>query len=187
MAVRSSMAYIIQAIRDLINDPAGATQHFTDQAVQDRLDLMRLDLYQECLESADTLTSTGTIEWHDFFSEFGFWETDYTIQKLNGASVTPTTSEPLIGRWTFATNQTEPLVINGKVYNVYGVASALLNTWVAEERKAITSWTADGTTIQRLNNMKSLNDLAETYAMRAWGWGRGKFTQVKLVRKDLRN
>lgn len=188
MPVRSSMAYIITYVRELINDPAGASQKFTDQQIQDRLDTQRLDLYQDCLESADTLTPTGTIEWHDFFSDMGFWETDYVIQRTNGVNPgAPTTAEPLIGKWNWAANQVQPLVITGRVYNVYGVASALLNTMIADERRQITSWTADGTTIQRLGQIRNLQNLSQEYAKRAWGWGRGKYSQVKLVRKDLRN
>lgn len=187
MPVRPSMQYIITYVRDLINDPAGVNQKFTDQQIQDRLDLMRLDLYQDRLHAADTRTAQGSIEWHDFFSDLGFWETDYLIQKSNGETSIPDTAEPLIGKWTYIAHQPQPLMITGRVYNVYGVASGLLTTWIAEERSRITSWTADGTTIQRLNNMKSLTDLKKDYANRAWGWGRGKFNQVKLVRRDLRN
>ena len=187
MPVRPSMQYIITFVRDLINDPAGSGQHYTDQQIQDRLDLQRLDLYQDCLHSGETLMPNGTIEWHDFFSDFGFWETDYVIQKINGPVATPDEADPLTGKFHYDTNQTQPLVISGRVYNIYGVASGLLTSQVAEERKKITSWTADGTTIQRLNNMKSLLDLSEMYSARAWGWGRGKFNQVKLVRRDLRN
>lgn len=188
MAVRPSMEYIITFVRGLINDPAGVSQKFSDQDIQDRLDLMRLDLYQDCLHSGDTLTSSGTVEWHDFYHDIGFWETDYVIQRINGQDPgVPDSAEPLIGRWHWDTNQVQPLVISGKVYNIYGVASGLLTTWIAEERSKITSWTADGTTIQRLNNMKSLTDLKKDYANRAFGWGRGKFSQIKLVRRDLKN
>lgn len=185
MPVRSSMAYIITFVRELINDPAGASQKFTDQQIQDRLDLNRLDLYGDVLKSADTLDTDGTIDWKDFFARLPFWETDFFIQKISGVANAPTSSEPLIGKFTYATNQTEPLIITGKVYNVYGVASTLMTMWIAEIRGQIQMWSADGTTVQRIGQIKDMQNLAAKYAAMSWGWGNS--TQVKLVRKDLRN
>ncbi len=185
MAVRSSMEYIITFVRELINDTVVATQKFTDQQIQDRLDLNRLDLYGDILKSGDTLDTDGTIDWKDFFARLPFWETDFQIQKLGGALNPPTTAEPLIGKFSYATSQTEPLIITGKVYNVYGVASTLLTMQVAELRSQISMWSADGTTIQRIGQVKDAQSLAAKYASMAWGWGNS--TQAKLVRKDLRN
>lgn len=185
MPVRSSMGYLITFVRELINDPAGASQKFTDQQIQDRLDLNRLDLYGDILKSPGTLDTDGTIDYKDFYARLPFWETDYTVQKLSGALNAPTSAEPLIGRFQYATHQAEPLVITGRVYNVYGVASTLLLMWIAEVRAQIQSWSADGTTIQRIGQVKNMQDLAAKYAAMAWGWGNS--TQVKLVRKDLRN
>lgn len=186
MAVRASMSYIITFVRDLINDPAGASQIFTDQQIQDRLDLNRLDVYAQELREADTLATDGTIEWHDFFSKLPVWETDYVIQQLDGDLVTPDVAEPLIGKFHFNAEQIEvPLVITGKVYNVYGVAATMVTMIIAEQRAQIMSWTADGTTVTRIGEIQNLQRLAEKYYAMAWGWGGS--TQVKLVRRDLKN
>lgn len=185
MAVRPSMNYIITFCRELINDPAGASQQYTDQQIQDRLDLNRLDLYASELKPADTLASDGTIDWLDWFARLPFWETDYLIQKVDGATNMPDSAEPLIGKFHYNTNQFQPLVITGRVYNVYGVAATLVTMWIAEIRSQIQSWSADGTSIQRIGQVKNMQDLAAKYAAMAWGWGNS--TQVKLVRKDLRN
>jgi len=179
------MEYIITYVRELIHDPAGASQQFTDQQIQDRLDLMRLDLYRHPMCREDTTTSTGSIEWHDFKTGYQFWETDYVIQKINGPVAPPDEANPLLGRFHYDANQVQALIISGKVYNVYGVASGLVTTITGTLRNSVTSWTADGTTVQRLNQLKTLEDLAKSYAGMAWGWGNS--SQVKLVRKDLRN
>lgn len=185
MAVRSSMAYIIEFVRELINDPDA--EQFTDQQIQDRLDMKRLDLYADNLTSADTLMPNGTIEWHDFFHKIGFWETDYVIQKINGPVVTPDIAEPLNAKWHFNDNQLQPLVITGKVYNVYAVAVSLLGSWVSSLKTQISSWTADGTTVTRIGQLNNMYKLIDLYAGMAWGWGGGKYSQIKLVRKDLKN
>lgn len=184
MAVRSDMQYIIDFVRLLINDPSGPTEQFSDQYIQDRLDMGRLDIYRECLRSADTLTTDGNIAWHDFFSRYAFWEEDYLIQEVGGTVRTPDSVELLVGKFHFNDSQAIPLLITGKVYNVYGVASGLLTTWVSTIRGKITSWTADGTTIQRIGEIRDMRNLASDYASKAWGWGNS--TQVKLVRKDLK-
>ncbi len=185
MAVRPSMTYIIAFVRDLINDPSGVNSHFTDQQIQDRLDLNRLDLYNSCLKSQDTLTTDGRIEWHDFFARLPVWETDYVIQQSDGDLAVPDVAEPLIGKFHYNDNQIQPLSIIGKVYNVYGVAGTLMTMWIAEIRSQVVSWTADGTTITRLGQISAMQKLSDKYFQMAWGWGGS--TQVKRVRKDLRN
>lgn len=185
MAVRSSMAYIITFVRELINDPSGPDQKFTDQQIQDRLDLKRLDLYGDPLKPADTLNSDGTVAWKQWWARLPFWETDYFIQTMSGPTTAPDSAEPLIGKFVYLTSQTQPLIITGKVYNVYGVAASLLITWIAEIRSQIQMWTADGTTIQRVGQVKNMQDLAAKYSAMAWSWG--NYNQIKLVRKDLRN
>jgi len=185
MPVRASMEYIITFVRELIHDPAGASQQFSDQQIQDRLDLGRLNLYNHPLCPKDTRTTGGTIEWHDFFAGYQFWETDYVIQGSNGTLAPSDVAEPLIGKFHYNGHTPQPLMITGKVYNVYGVAGSLITTVIGTLRNSITSWTADGTTVQRLNQLKTLEDLAKLYAGRAWGWG--NTSQVKLVRKDIRN
>lgn len=185
MAVRPSMEFIITFVRELIGDPDDGNSQYTDQQIQDRLDLNRMDLYRDKLKSADTLTETGYIEWHDFFARLPFWETDFQIQEVDGTSKTPDVSEPLIGKFHFNDHQPTPLVISGKVYNVYGVAATLLTVWSSTLKNQISSWTADGTTISRIGRIKSFNDLSSQYRSMAWGWG--DYNQIKLVRKDLRN
>ncbi len=185
MAVRPSMSYLITFVRDLLNDPAGAAQKYTDQQIQDRLDLNRLDLYMSDLVEQDTLTSSGAIEWHDFYARLPFWETDYLIQKLTGATATADVAEPLIGKFHYNAHQAQPLVITGKIYNVYRVAATMMTMWIAEIRAQIQTWTADGTTVQRIGQVKNMESLANKYYELSWGWGGS--TQIKLVRRDLRN
>lgn len=184
MAVRPDMQYIIDFVRELINDPSDGTPQFTDQHIQDRLDMHRLDLYQDPLQEADTRTSTGTIEWHDFFARYGFWEEDYLVQEVNGTTATPDSVELIVGKFHYNAHQPTPLMITGKVYNVYGVAAKVLTTWVSILRGQIQSWTADGTTVQRIGQIRDMRNLAADYSAMAWGWG--NTTQIKLRRKDLR-
>ncbi len=184
---RSTMADIIAFVRELINDPAGVDQQYTDDQIQMRLDLGRLDMYQLPLIPRDSLSVTGEIEYLDFYSGFKFWEDDYVLQKYSGPLGTPDVAEPLLGHWHWNTSQEDSYIITGKIYNVYGAASTLLTNWIATIRSEILSWTADGTTIQRSRQLSSMTALAAQYADMAFGWGGGRANQIKLVRKDLRN
>lgn len=185
MAVRTTMAYLIQFVRDLLNDLDPTNYKFSDQQIQDKLDLARLDLYMSPLHVVDQLAANGFIEWHDFFCRLPFVENDFTIQLTSGPFVTPDVAETLIGKFHFNANQTMPsMYINGKVYNVYGVGATLMDMWVADIRSQISSWTADGTTVQRAGQIKSMQSLADRYRGMAWGFGNS--TQIKLRRRDLK-
>lgn len=181
MAVRPTMEYIITFVRDLILDPDGL--QYTDQQVQDCLDMNRLDIYNEYLEPAKKLALDGTEEHTDFYSKRNFWEEGAVLQLYTGAVLTPATMEYQIGRWTFSTHQTLlPISVTGRVYNVYGVASKLLIQWENTIRGQF-NFTADGLTIQRISELKDIHSLALTYQSMAWS---AMSSQIKLVRKDIR-
>lgn len=181
MPVRPEMQYIIDFVREQIHDTDA--EQYTDQQIQDRLDLHRVDLYSHQLRAADTLSSTGTYEWKDFYSKYRFWEEGAVLQAPNGTVLTPTTSEWLIGRWTFATHQNQlPVSATGRVYNVYMACAKLLFQWENTLRQQF-NFTADGLTVQRISQVKDLHSLGMTFQAMAWG---GPGTTVKMVRKDIR-
>lgn len=181
MAVRASMEYIIAYVRDLIRDPAA--EKFTDQQIQDELDLYRLDLYAEDLKRGRSLVPGNKVEYHDFHSRFGFWEEDAFLQQAAGELVTPDDSNYLLGRWHFDVHQDKQLVATGKVYNLYAVASNLCTMMISDLRDQF-NWTADGTTIQHISQARDLQNLARRYSEKAWGWG--NTGQITLKRKDIR-
>lgn len=186
MAIRSEMQYIIDFARELIHDvdTTGSNEFFTDQQIQDRLDLHRLDAYSLKLRAADTLVAGGTIEWHDFFAPYPFWEEGAVIQQLDGTTKTPDISDWRVGKWTFTTKQEQPLVIRGRCYNVYMAASKLAFQMMQEMRNQF-NFTADGLTVQRIAQIKETQQLATSLNQMGWG-GVGPGTQVQLVRKDIR-
>lgn len=182
MAVRTTMQYLIEEVRLLIGDTA-ATESYTDQQIQDKLDLNRKDVYDAELQAGDQLMPDGTFEWHDFYAVYPFWETDVVIQKADGEVVTPTTTEPLIGRWTFTTDQEVPeLYARGRIYDVYGVSSKLL-LQLQNELRGMFNFTADGMNVQRIAQIKDLQLLSDKYASMGWS----TLKQIKLVRRDVRH
>jgi hypothetical protein len=187
MAVRASMADLINFVRDLIGDPAGPDERYSDQQIQDRLDLQRKTLSMSPLCATKTLTPTNEYEYKHFESGWDFWESSAVIQVRNtGEVLTPDAPNYLGGDFDFDESVSEDLVISGRVYNVYGVASNMIIMWANDFKTQIMSWTADGTTIQRINSIRSMQMTGAELAKLAWGWG-GTGSQVRLVRKDIRN
>jgi hypothetical protein len=186
MAVRASMQFLIDYVRELINDTdtVGNTEYFTDQQIQDRLDQHRLDAYLLPLTPVETLETNGQITWHDFFMPHPYWETDVLIQKLTGVAATPDTSDYRVGKFHFITAVNETLVATGRCYNVYMACSKLCFQLEAQLRNQF-NFTADGLTIQRITQVRDLHSQGVTFASMGWG-GVGGGTQTKLVRKDMR-
>lgn len=140
MAVRASMADLLSAARLLINDPAGDTEVFSDQQVQDALDHTRTDYRYLELAPAASIAPGGAVSWLDYYAmsgteSIGDWEDDVVLAGYPAFAVlTPVTSDPLVGHWTFDTSaypqgQRPPVYLIGKTYDRYGAAVELLEAW----------------------------------------------------------
>lgn len=160
MAVRSTMSAIITQVSMMIGDPSNTT--FTTQQVQDALDRVRDDVRYEMLTAGPSIinpSGTGTPQyvWADYYSMFGWWETDYQLQGPNFANLTAVASEPDYGHWQFQINvftsgtapgQYPPVFITGKAYDVYWAAADLLEIWAAQLSGAY-NFSIDGASFSR--------------------------------------
>lgn len=153
----------------MIGDPAGASQQFADQDIQDTLDDTRNDLRYEALQIGPTLlnaASTGNVAatiFADYYSRYQWWESDAVIQGNNIATgaawivLTPTTSDYITGHWTFEANiftagtapgQYPPVFATGKVYDLNLAAADLLDIWCAAQ-SATYDFSSDGQSFRR--------------------------------------
>lgn len=181
MPVRATMQYIIDFVHTLIDVPG--EEPLADQEIQDLLDLNRKDFYQKPLKAAETLSLTGDNERHDFWASFSFWEEDAVIQdRRAGTVVTADEDNYLLGMWHFDDDQPLELVVTGKVYNVYWVASKCALRLVQTMRGDF-NFTADGLTVQRIAQIRDLTSLAKDLSTQGWAGG---IQTIKMVRKDLR-
>lgn len=161
MAVRSTMAALIARVRLLINDPSGGSQIFADQDIQDVLDESRTDMRNVQLRAEPTYVG-NTITYLDYYSDLGGWEDDFVLKQYLINVVTPSTSEPIVGHWTFASTTLPGVYITGKQYDVYRAAADLLERWAAKWVLAY-SFTSDGQSFQRAQAATALQTLATTY------------------------
>lgn len=146
----------------MIADPAGASQVFTDDEVQDALDAHRMDVRYLELTAAETLQQSGPVLYKDYYAPYSPWESDETLVNGSWAAVTPTTAERFNGHWTFAAGQDPPVYIIGKVFDLYGAAADLLETWAAKLKLEF-DFSADGQSFQRAQKATRLLELAGEY------------------------
>ena len=98
---RAAMASIITLVRGLINDPAGASQQFTDDAIEDRLDLTRTYRLKEELTALAEPAGTQL----KFQSAYRYWESDLSLTNPAGTVLSPTSSDPISGYFVFGSTQ----------------------------------------------------------------------------------
>lgn len=198
MPVRSTMSQIIARVRLMIGDPAGSSQQFQDQDIQDTLDESRDDLRYEgeiiapsIVNNALTGNQAQTI-FADYYSRYQWWEQDVVLQAYaNGAAwvvVTPVASDYIVGHWQFETNvfttgtsvpgQLPPVFATGKVYDLNCAAADLLQLWGATMTAAY-DVNVDGQSLRRSQLMTAKLALSEYYRRRA------KPKTAKLDRNDV--
>ncbi len=175
-----------------------ATPQFTDQYVQDVLDIHRTDSrYQQLIIAPSIVNATTTANtpqtiFADYYASDGYWESDATIQGyFNGQAwvvLTPAASDWLTGHWQFELDvfntgtvpgQMPPVFITGKYFNVYWSAADLLEHWAAALASSY-DITVDGQSLRRSQLMTAKLTLAEQYRWRA------KPKVTKMLREDVR-
>lgn len=167
MTVRSTMSDLITRSRLLIADPAGPSQLFADQDIQDALDAVREDVQYEALEPRPTLSSVTGITYTDYYGQRGYWESDAVLIGINYATLTPATSDYLTGHWTFS-NQFPPVMVKGKRYDLYRAAANLLDLKIANLAVAAYDFSANGQSFHRGTIVDTLTKLAAQYRRKVW-------------------
>lgn len=160
---RSSMAALITRLRRMIQDLAGASQEWTDDELQEALDVHQtvhryLPLCQE-----ESIAPGGAVTYKRFHAGGqGNWETDAEIVGNTYAVLTPTTSDYLTGRWTFAAEPAWPLYLSGNTYDLYGAAADALETWAARVKCEI-DFASEGQNLKLSQKRAAMLELAQTY------------------------
>lgn len=164
MPVRSTMSALIARVRLLVNDPAGASQVFADQDIQDVMDESRVDYKNSVLTPKPTFTGS-TIQFLDYWHELGGWEDGYTIKQYLINTVTPATSEPIAAHWTFSTTTLPPLYLSGSLHDIYRAAADLLERQAAQWMLRYDA-TMDGQSVRRSQVIDNIQKIVKSYRMK---------------------
>jgi hypothetical protein len=172
------MADLISRLRLLIGDPAGGSQVFADQELQDALDLRRDDVRYLAPAAAETIAPGGTVQYLDYYADRAPWEADEALVDGNWATLTPASADRVVGRWTFAASTPPPVYVTGKVYDLYAAAADVLEAWAATVKLDFT-FTTDGQQFTRAQKFNQIAALAADYRRRS------RPQAVRQVRSDL--
>lgn len=180
MAARTTMYALIDRVRHLIYDPAGADQVFTDDEIQDALDRHRLNVHYLSLTPQETRALGEATAYYDYYAVFGDWEDGPTVVDCNYDEISSEdyTFEPIVGHWTFTESKTPPVYATGWVYDVYAAAADLLEAWAAREKLAY-DFTSEGQSLRRSQKAQALQELARTYRRQQ------RPMSVGMVRSDV--
>ena len=148
MAVRASMSDLIARVRLMVFDTSVVSPLLSDQQIQDKLDECREDVRYEVLVPKPTYSASLGIQYNDYYSmvggaQIGMWEADETLIWGDFTPLTPTTSDELVGHWTF-NNQLPPVLIAGKRYDLYRAAADLLDYKLTILAATQVDFSADG-------------------------------------------
>lgn len=133
MTVRNTMTALIAEVSLLVGDTSNAV--LSTQQVQDALDRTREEYVFMALTPITTRSATAT-SYLNYVAEaaempLGDWETDGVIQDGAFNTLSPATSDWLVGKWTFSTSQTPPVYLSGHTYDRYAAAADLLEKYAA--------------------------------------------------------
>lgn len=113
---RSNMAYLITLVRTIINDPAGTNQVFSDDEIEDYLDMS--------VQAHMTRTPMSKdVDEKVYYSPYGYLEDGITIydgpyEDSTVISDSEYTEDLLRGIFTFTSDQDDDYYIKGIAYNI---------------------------------------------------------------------
>ncbi len=136
MAARTGMANLILLLRGYVDAGsadytiAGAS-YWTDDQLEDVLDIHRVDIWREPLSIIETYTSGGTIEYKHYQSEYTNYEETtggsliFWIEEADGDKITSGyTPDYLRGHLTFDSDtEGTPYYLSGRTYDLNAAAA----------------------------------------------------------------
>lgn len=164
MAVRSSMAALISRLRISIGDTG--TPRFTDQQIQDILDLHRFPVRYAQLAPGVTINAGALYTFLDYYADVGDWEDDYVLAWVNFVTITPSVSEPIAGHWQFSQatpGYYPPVFITGKYYDLHAAAAELLEQWAIGYLTTAYDFSTDGQSFKRSQIITNLQMAADRH------------------------
>lgn len=171
------MTDLIVVVRGLINDPTGAEQAFTDEVIQNELDLNRF--YNSSLPLIPLPNPDGSI--YKWRIQTPHWEKDAVLSDTAGTVLVPDTANYIAGLFTF-NEAHEELVITGFCYDVYAVCADLLLFWAGRIEQDITKFSADGSSFEFADTAQSKVALASQFAAKSLKYGGVRV--IAMVRND---
>lgn len=173
---RTTLADLITRLRTLVNDPAGASQSWSDDELQDFLDANRLDVRHAALRP-ETTWDSGVATYTDYYADYGEWESDVVLEDGDGDDLSPTSSNLVVGHWTFS-DQDPGVYITGKTFDLYAASADVLESWAAKVA-LLFDFEADGGKYRRSQQREAFWAVAAQYRRKS------RPRKAVLIRDDV--
>lgn len=122
---KTALYPLIGRVRTLLDALPNADFRFSDEQIQDALDVRRMEYRYLVLDAHPTKTSSGTT-YKTYTAPVGDWDTATSLYDYSFAALTPDETDCITGRWAFNTEPTRPVYLVGYTYDRYGAAADLL-------------------------------------------------------------
>ena len=129
---KTALYPLIGRVRTLLDALPNADFRFSDEQIQDALDVRRMEYRYLVLDAHPTKTSSGTT-YKTYTAPVGDWDTATALYDYSFAALTPDETDCITGRWAFNTEPTRPVYLVGYTYDRYGAAADLLEQMMAME------------------------------------------------------
>lgn len=186
---RSTMGTVLADLRNLINDPAGTAQVWTDDQLQSHLDRRRLDVYRLPLLSVSVYSAPGTLAYYEYRSPYRDYEASaggtavFVVEDARGAQAGTATysADTRNGIVTFnADTGGADYYLTARSFDLYGTAGDVCEAW-AQKVALEFDFSTDGQSFSRSQKAAMLSAQAERFRRQA----RRTTTGSKVVRDDL--
>lgn len=184
MSARPTLQTLVNRVRTMIADDGTLqAQVFTDDTIQEYLDLNRDDVRSLRLTEVPQMTYQGPVLFLDFYSPVGGnWEEDEMLQNGSWKDVTAdvVTKDRIVGKWTFATMPIWPIFITGKRFDLYGAAADLMELW-ASRLKLKFSFSSGNQRMELQQQMQAVLQMAAEFRAKA------QPKSARISRDDMAN
>ena len=191
MAARTGMATLISTIRDFcVSGTAdytlGTTAYWSDEHLQAALDRNKLNVIHEELVSVATYSTSGSLEYKDYYSGFGNYEetsggtTIFVVQDGTGNAIGTAlwSMDYDEGKLTFGADQAGSVrYITGQSYDIYRAASDVWRMKAGHHSGAV-DFSTDNMTVKRGQMIQNDREQADYYA------NMGRVKTIQTERSD---
>ena len=196
MTARSGLSSLITELRGLAEAGtadytiAGTVTYWTDDQLQDVLDIHRKDVIFEPLQMYPTQISGGSISYQDYRSSFGFYEAttggtailylqDATGATIGSANYTPDYRR---GQFQFSANQAGSVYyLTGRSYDLNAAAADVWRRKAAHYAPTSFDFSTDNHTVSRSQIYSHCKEMADYFD----GQSGGSIQTVSMFRSDM--
>ena len=160
---RTGMTALLEELRALTEAGTsdytiGTTVHWSDNALQDMLDLYRMDYINYPLVSNPIVVSGGTLQYYDYRAPVGYIEAStggtaiFYIQDATGATIGTSlwTMDYRRGQITFSTNTAgSSLYFTGRAFDINAAAASIWNRKASHYAPTSFNFSTDNHNISR--------------------------------------